>query len=271
MSAIRIRKMVQFSAVPDAVFSLGMGHTAVLILAWALGRPDGWEFHIGHMMRVLNLTDKTWPRAKKELVKAGFFVQIRSRGERGKIEWFNEFTDEPLWTSNPAIPPSGRDGEGMDAKGGDLVEEVNKVSKAVVVQKAVSATTTSIQKKNSKSQARGAPGNAPRKLDNPKDLDVLMRPFMKNELDQERWEGLKAEFSDEQLRAAIVEIINAGSQPFTSYISKTLRPQQRKATKEPSISSSHRTAILPSTTKSSPDVAVAALAAAKSLLSAPRA
>lgn len=123
MSAIRIRKKVAFSAVPDSVFSLKISHTAIVILSWALGRPDGWTFHILHMMKVLNLSDRTWPAAKKQLVNAGFFLQKKERNEHGKIIWTNEFTDAPLW-NNPAIPPVCRDGIGIDVKGGDLPEDV---------------------------------------------------------------------------------------------------------------------------------------------------
>lgn len=121
MSAIRIRKKVAFSAVPDTVFSLKMSHTAIVILGWALGRPDGWTFYVEHMMKVLNLSDRTWPKAKKQLVTAGFFLQKKERNEFGKITWSNEFTDAPLWTAS-SIPPVCKDGEGSDAKGGDLPE-----------------------------------------------------------------------------------------------------------------------------------------------------
>lgn len=140
MSKIRISKKMPFSAVPDMVFSLDLSHTAIVILAWALGRPDGWEFYIGHMLRTLHLTEAKWATARKQLITAGFFVQTKGRDEKGKVVWENEFTDKPLFFPIPNKPMHGetkhgdtKDGKPMPDKDGDITEngDAKELSKVV--------------------------------------------------------------------------------------------------------------------------------------------
>lgn len=102
MSLATIKKSHSWSSVPDRLFSLPLSPGAFKVIAWALGRPDGWVFYIGQMMQVLRLSDKTWPSARRELVAAGFFMQRRFRDDDGKIQWENIFTDAPLYST---IPP----------------------------------------------------------------------------------------------------------------------------------------------------------------------
>lgn len=121
--AIRVHKRQSWSSVPDAVLehpSLSLG--ARLVLAWMLGRPPGWEIRVGPMCRVLRLTDKTWPRIRDELCAAGFFRQQRLASSAGRVQWRQEVSDEPLYTTPPkrgdgAIPPKGMDGASMDGGG----------------------------------------------------------------------------------------------------------------------------------------------------------
>jgi len=94
-----IRKSRQWSAVPDAVFELPISTAARLTLAWAFGRPDGWEFHISHLQKTLDLSDSAWRRIRKELIEAGFFSQHRTYKGYKTVEWLNVFTDDPLYAS----------------------------------------------------------------------------------------------------------------------------------------------------------------------------
>jgi len=89
-----------------------MSFGARVVLAWLLGREDGWEIRIGHMCRVLGLTDKSWPRIRDELRSAGFFESTRLKADGGRFEWRNAVTDAPLY----AIPPKRGDGSALAAQ-----------------------------------------------------------------------------------------------------------------------------------------------------------
>jgi hypothetical protein len=106
---IVVRRRMRFSVVADQILEArSLTFTARIVLAWALGRQDGFECWVWYMCKELGLTDKTWTSARKELVNAGYFKQTRERGPGGKFIWRNEFTDAPLYQretgggSNPA-------------------------------------------------------------------------------------------------------------------------------------------------------------------------
>lgn len=113
---VTLRRRHAFSVVPDAILTHPrLSHASVRALAWALGRPDGWELRIGYWCEQCHLTDKSWPSVKKQLMSEGFLRQWKTRGERGVFVWHQEITDDPLFSST--IPPFGRDGSGMHADG----------------------------------------------------------------------------------------------------------------------------------------------------------
>ena len=106
---IAVRRRLRFSVVADQVLqATHLSFTARVVLAWALGRQDGFECWVWYMCKELGLTDKTWTSAREELINAGYFMQTRERGADGKFIWRNEFTDAPLYQretgggSNPA-------------------------------------------------------------------------------------------------------------------------------------------------------------------------
>lgn len=92
-----VRRKLRSASVPDAVLeNCELSFPARIVLAWALGRQDGFEVWIWYMCKQLGLSDKSWSRVRRELIAAGFFIQRREKGEDGKFIWTNEFTDEPL-------------------------------------------------------------------------------------------------------------------------------------------------------------------------------
>lgn len=96
-SQATVTRKLRFAAVPDAVLEdCGLSFSARIVLAWALGRQDGFAVWIWYMCKQLGLSDKSWPRVRRELIAAGFFIQRREKGEDGKFIWKNEFTDQPL-------------------------------------------------------------------------------------------------------------------------------------------------------------------------------
>lgn len=230
MSKTSIRKKFSFAAVPDVVFSLRMKPATILVLAWALGRPDGWTFHICYMLKILNYSENQWRTAKKELMLNGFFNQKKYRDDQGKIHWVNEFCDDPLWEFNitppsipkKTIPDKTTDGGTSRGGAGDKAEDVsNRVSREEAAQGRAPPC------ENEKPAAASLDQNLKSKTACTKvDLDELMLPLLKNPLDVENWAALKAEFGDEALFAAIKKIIADGKKPFCSIISKLLRPSK---------------------------------------------
>ncbi len=102
MSSFSIRRSTKreaFSIVQDALLEHpSLSLNARTVLAWMLGRPDGWEIQIAYMLSKLNITENVWRKIKNDLVRHGFFSQIRVQTEGGKITWVQEATDEPLCT-----------------------------------------------------------------------------------------------------------------------------------------------------------------------------
>lgn len=129
MSAFSVKKRLPYSAIPDAVLEdRNLSLAARLTLGWMLGRSADFQIQIKYMIEKLGLSDKTWPRVRRELVARGFFQQIKYKNPNGKFVWRQEVTDAPLYDQSPplpkggmdSIPPKCRDGEGRDAKGGDI-------------------------------------------------------------------------------------------------------------------------------------------------------
>lgn len=128
-AAFNVRKKLTFSSVPDVVLQdKGLSFAARVTLGWMLGRSDDFQIQIKYMIEKLGLSDKTWPRVRRELIARGFFRQIKHKNDDGKFEWTQEVTDAPFYDQPPllpkggmeSIPPKRRDGEGRDAKGGDI-------------------------------------------------------------------------------------------------------------------------------------------------------
>lgn len=74
-STIRVKHRAAWCAVPEALLQdARLGHAAARLGAWMAGRPDGWETHKGHAMRVLHLGEAAWDRAMRELRAAGYLT-----------------------------------------------------------------------------------------------------------------------------------------------------------------------------------------------------
>jgi len=237
MSTIAIRKKVSFAAVPDIVFSLPMRPASILLLAWALGRPDGWQFHISHMLHVLRYSEEQWKSAKKELIKNGFFNQAKRQDETGKIVWDNEFCDDPLWlsasptpTSTPTIPPKTTDGfpmagNSMAGKVGDIAKYgYSKVLKAVEAERTENEPAAAFLKQDQNPKPKPACSNTAGDI-----CQQLVEPFLKNETDKLRWTVLLANVDHDKLLAKIQEIIVTGKNPYVSTIMKWANTDKKQA------------------------------------------
>lgn len=123
-SQATVHRKLRFAVVSDAVLeACKLSFPARIVLAWALGRQDGFEVWIWYMCKRLGLSDKSWPRVRRELIAAGFFIQRREKGEDGKFIWTNEFTDEPLFSiideegrERECVPPNPKSGPAKKPK-----------------------------------------------------------------------------------------------------------------------------------------------------------
>lgn len=144
---VAISRRHSFSCVPDSVLEHEtLSHASVRALAWALGRPEGWDLRIGYWCQKCGLTDKTWPRVKKELKEAGFFRQWKTRGARGVFKWHQEITDAPIYTTPPKrIDGASMGGAGRDADGGDKAVEVkqDELNKKLLLQPTIAGSSAS--------------------------------------------------------------------------------------------------------------------------------
>ena len=118
MSICYVKKLRgKWSAIPDDILE-DQSHSkrpylspaARLALAWMIGRPDGWEIHIKHMLGRLGISELIWRRVRKELIAAGFFRQIKRQDphNKGKLIWVHEVGDEPIFHSSIPIKPMPR-------------------------------------------------------------------------------------------------------------------------------------------------------------------
>jgi hypothetical protein len=80
-----------YSIVPNSILEMNVSPVARLILAWVVGRPDGWVLILGHMLSTLRLSESVWLRARKEIIAAGLFEQRRVRRDDGTLAWQNDF------------------------------------------------------------------------------------------------------------------------------------------------------------------------------------
>lgn len=230
MSIAVIRKNHSYSAIPDQLFSLDISPVAFKILAWALGRPDGWRFNIGHMLRQLGLTQRTWASARKQLVETGFFVQSRRRDDGGKIVWENAFTDEPLWkstiptfcTDGARIDGGSMHGARIDAKCRDITKDLNKVSKAAA------AAGKSPKPSGTQHPLSLSPSSPP---SSPAPESLLL---IQNGQDQIKSKALREKFGLEAVESAAREVISEGNQPYPSNVAKKLGmfPSKNNAVRE---------------------------------------
>ncbi len=78
-----------WSAVPIAFLeNKTINLTARVVGAWLVGRPDGWQISISHMLRALGIGKDAWQRAARELEEAGFLTRACApTGPGGRMVW----------------------------------------------------------------------------------------------------------------------------------------------------------------------------------------
>ena len=116
--SLKIQKRRSFSVVPDYVLEdRRMRPETRLVLAWLIGRPDGWEVRVRQVINVLGLSRDRWSRARREMQDCGYLKQSRHRKSDGSFEWEHVVTDAPSEHAIAGFPGNGDSGDG---KPGDI-------------------------------------------------------------------------------------------------------------------------------------------------------
>jgi len=99
---IVVHKRRSWSAIPDDILEdVRLNPRSRLLLGWMLGRSHGWKILVGHMLKVLGVSDYEWRSSRAELQRYGYYRQVRVRQTNGSFAWKKEVFDPP-------VPPSPR-------------------------------------------------------------------------------------------------------------------------------------------------------------------
>lgn len=97
--SIEIKKKRAFSSVPDDILTdTQMSIAARLVLAYLVGRPDGWTVHVWQVCAVLGIGASRWVGVRKELTASGYLQQQRKKTKAGRWEWQHIVSDTPFTT-----------------------------------------------------------------------------------------------------------------------------------------------------------------------------
>lgn len=112
---ITVRRRRAYSAIPDDVLEDSrLSLRARAVLAWMIGRPEGWEIRIGHMCRVLDMSEYVWAQVRDEITAAGYYRQWSGRDTSGRITWVREVSDSPSPTAAPEVVGGGVSEDDLD-------------------------------------------------------------------------------------------------------------------------------------------------------------
>ena len=114
---IVVRKRRSWSTVPDDVLEdVRLNPRSRFLLTWMLGRPNGWKIQVGHMLKVLGISNYEWRSSRAELQRYGYYLQVRVRQTNGSFAWKKEVFDPP-------VPPSSRNSGMAETISGSLGDE----------------------------------------------------------------------------------------------------------------------------------------------------
>lgn len=118
-----------YSIVPNLILERkDLGAIAKVCASWLIGRPSGWHLIISQMCGALDISEKQWATAKKELIAAGLFKQEKLKKSDGKIEWYHWWFTIPTFTKDG----SAANDETMNGEPQDLELIAKKKDKALL-------------------------------------------------------------------------------------------------------------------------------------------
>lgn len=117
-----------YSRVPNSILERkDLSAMAKICIAWLIGRPSGWHLVISQMCSALNISERQWSTAKKELITVGLFEQKKLKKPDGKYEWHH------WWLTIPTLFKDGQaaNDETMNAEPMDLALQAKNKDKAL--------------------------------------------------------------------------------------------------------------------------------------------
>jgi hypothetical protein len=90
-----------YGCVPNAILeNKELSDTAKVCIAWLIGRPSGWHLIISQMCSALNISERKWSKARKELEAVGLFTQEKLTKPDGKYEWHHWWFTIPTFATD---------------------------------------------------------------------------------------------------------------------------------------------------------------------------
>lgn len=217
VTTLKISKRRAFSAVPDDILTdRRLGDRAVRVLAWLVGRPDGWEVRVGYLRHLFDLSEEQWRFARKQLEAAGYFSQRRVFGRDGKVRWEHEISDTGTPSrENRGMEPSPRNPwDGVPSHG--EVRDITTRSKTNEVAAAP--------------HARACVRNAAAALDAGKRRRERPTGIVTwDASDVAEAERIEANHDQSAVRAAASAIVTAGREPVPGLVAAELVDMRRRA------------------------------------------
>lgn len=211
---MRTRRSRAWSAIPDDVLTdLRLSPTARLVLAYCLGRPDGWHYHSRQICTALGIGRDAWRAARRQLEQVGYMRQEQVRGEGGRWAWDLVVTDTP---ASDGSASAGNPGAGGSSTGGagDIAHVY--VPDVDIAAAAADAAAPRV------SPPTPSPGGKARRVR----ASGLVTWVPADELEAAR---LEAETPAEDLAAAVAAVRAAGREPVPGLVAQALeRLRQRQ-------------------------------------------
>lgn len=198
----KVKRSGPFSVVPNEILkNSNLSFAARVTMAYMVGRPDNWKFYVKHVCKTLGIGAAQWKAVRKELVKAGYVRQVRSKGTQGRFVWSLEVSDTPIFnqsTDSSPIDAQETDGDAIDG-GAPPIKRSNEFDDC----------------KNNKCSS-GSPS-----------VDGLL--IVKNDADAILVKAMIGEYGCERVEGAAIALIAAGERAFPSYVKRYLAGEKRKA------------------------------------------
>lgn len=114
---MRTRRSRPWSAIPDDILmDRRLTVTARLVLAYCLGRPDGWRYRPEQICSAIGIGRDAWRAARRQLEQTGYLMQEQARDDSGKWVW------DLVVTDTSASAGSAIDGQPVAGSAGDITD-----------------------------------------------------------------------------------------------------------------------------------------------------
>lgn len=227
---ILVRKKRAWSAVPDDILTnKSLSVSARLVLAYMIGRPDGWVIHVSQVCSAIGIgTGGQWRRVRNELENVGFFIQTRTRGADGKIKWHHEVTDVPTILSKPT------DGEPID--GGTIHGDRQDIT--IGLEQRIKQRIAAAPRACARDDAAAAPRPDKNKSRRQRQSGIVTWTD-DDDLEAKR---IEREHSEDEISAAIMALAGTSKQPVPGLIAAEIE-RQRRSKKADDQAAGHRAAV----------------------------